>query len=766
MPREPSAVTSRLELWAGVECTVNRVGDEYYDQLERNGHAERGGDLELFAELGVRSLRYPVLWERTAPDGIERADWSWADERLSRLRTLGVRPIVGLVHHGSGPRSTSLVDSSFPEKLARYARAVAERYPWIDAYTPVNEPLTTARFSGLYGHWYPHARDDLTFARILLTQCRAITLSMRAIREINAGAKLVQTDDLGKTFSTRTLAYQAAFENERRWLSYDLLCGHVRRGHPMWRYLRRVGINQSELDWFVDNPCPPDVIGINHYLTSERFLDERTGRYPVCTHGGNGRHTYADVEAVRVRAEGLTGPAGLIAETWQRYRLPVAITEVHLGCTREEQLRWLKEVWNAAESARQNGADVRAVTAWSLLGAYDWNSLLTRAAGHYEPGVFDLRGAAPRPTALAQMLRDLGAGREPRHPVLDAPGWWRRLDRLQYPPVGQPPRTAVAAAPAPPQSARAAKSPGINMRHGTTRPLLITGATGTLGSAFARLCEIRGLSYHLLTRREMDIADRASVLKALIEYQPWAVINAAGYVRVDDAEREPALCHRENSIGPAILAEECARHKAALLSFSSDLVFDGKKQRPYVESDAPAPLGVYGQSKAEAETRILDAHPSALVIRASAFFGPWDEYNFVTVALGALAEGRSFVAADDSTISPTYIPDLVHASLDLLIDGERGIWHLSNTGAITWANFARHAAEVFGMNPALVQGRPIRSLGLVAPRPSYSALTSERGLLLPSLEDAIKRYFKECETRFEKFRYDTGRRSSSSAVKR
>jgi dTDP-4-dehydrorhamnose reductase len=711
MPVEPNAIAARLELWAGVECTVNRVGDEYYDQLERNGHAERAGDLELFAQLSVRALRYPVLWERTAPDGIERADWSWADERLSRLRELGVRPIVGLVHHGSGPRSTSLVDSDFPEKLAAYARAVAERYPWIDAYTPVNEPLTTARFSGLYGHWYPHARDDLTFARVLLTQCKAIALSMRAIREINPSAQLIQTDDLGKTFSTRTLAYQAAFENERRWLSYDLLCGSVRRGHPMWRYLRRVGINQSELDWFVDNPCPPDVIGINHYLTSERFLDERTGRYPACAHGGNGRHTYADVEAVRVRAEGLTGPAGLIAETWQRFRLPVAVTEVHLGCTREEQLRWLKEVWNAAESARQSGADVRAVTAWSLLGAYDWNSLLTRAAGHYEPGVFDLRAPAPRPTALAHMLRDLAAGREPNHPVLDAPGWWRRLDRLQYPPVGQPPRVTAAAA-APPQSARAAKSLGVNMRHGTTRPLLITGASGTLGSAFARLCEIRGLSYRLLSRRE------------------------------------------------------CARRKAALLSFSSDLVFDGKKQSPYVESDAPAPLNVYGQSKAEAEALVLEAHPSSLVVRTSAFFGPWDEYNFVTVALGALAERRPFVAADDATISPTYVPDLVHASLDLLIDGERGIWHLSNTSAITWANFARHAAEVFNMDAALVEGRPTKSLGLAAQRPAYSALTSERGLLLPSLEDAIKRYFKECETRFEKFGYDTGRRSSSSTVKR
>ncbi|WP_276752104.1 family 1 glycosylhydrolase [Chlorogloeopsis fritschii] len=181
-----------LEVWAGVECTVNRVGDEYFDQLEYNGHATRLNDLDLFAELGIHAIRYPVLWERIAPNGLENANWSWADERLGRLRELGIRPIVGLVHHGSGPRYTSLVDPEFPEKLALYACAVADRYPWITHYTPVNEPLTTARFSGMYGHWYPHGRDDLTFARTLLVECRAIALSMQAIRKVNSNAALLR----------------------------------------------------------------------------------------------------------------------------------------------------------------------------------------------------------------------------------------------------------------------------------------------------------------------------------------------------------------------------------------------------------------------------------------------------------------------------------------------------------------------------------------------------------------------------------------------
>lgn len=170
-------------------------------------------DLDRFAELGIRALRYPVLWERTAPDGCAR--FAWADARLGRLRDLGVRPIVGLVHHGSGPPRTSLLDPSFAEGLARFARAVAERYPWVEDYTPVNEPLTTAHFSGLYGHWYPHGRDGRAFVRALLTQCRAIAAAMCAVREINPRARLVQTEDLGRTFSTLLLAYQAQHENHR-----------------------------------------------------------------------------------------------------------------------------------------------------------------------------------------------------------------------------------------------------------------------------------------------------------------------------------------------------------------------------------------------------------------------------------------------------------------------------------------------------------------------------------------------------------------------
>jgi len=419
----------KLQLWGGIECTVNRVADRYFDQLRISGHHDRLSDLDLLADLGIRVLRYPVLWERCELESGE-VDFAWTDERLGRLRELGIEPIVGLVHHGSGPRHTSLVQGCFPEKLAVFAEQVARRYPWVSRFTPVNEPLTTARFSGLYGHWYPHGRSDRSFVRALLDQCRGIALSMQAIRRVTPDAKLVQTEDMGYTRATEGLCYQADFENERRWLSLDLLAGAVSPKHPLWGYLLRSGATSKELAFFLDQRCPADVVGINYYVTSERFLDDRCGLYPPHRLGGNDRHRYADVEAVRVCEEGLLGPGAILSEAYHRFRKPVVMTEAHIGCSVTQQASWLAYAWNGANQAREGGADVRAVTAWALLGAHGWDRLCTEEGGQYEPGALSLRDGLLEPTQLAGFLKRLAGGQ-----LLDTErGWWTLPERLTYEP--------------------------------------------------------------------------------------------------------------------------------------------------------------------------------------------------------------------------------------------------------------------------------------------------------------------------------------------
>ena len=716
MTHIPAVPHREIHVWGGIECTVNRVGAQWFDQTSRSGHSDRPDDLDRFAALGLRALRYPALWERIAPVSLDRPDWSWTDDRLSRLRTLEMRPILGLLHHGSGPAYTSLIDEEFPAKLARFAGMVARRYPWVIDYTPVNEPLTTARFSALYGHWYPHHRTDRSFVRALLAQARGVVLAMRAIRQVNPSARLIQTEDCGKTFGTSATRRQVQFEEHRRWLTGDLLAGRVGPKHPLRAFLCNAGATERELAFFTENPCVPDVLGLNYYLTSDRYLDERLDRYPESAHGGNGYMRYADVEAVRARPQGIHGHAAHLLGAWERYRIPVAITEVHLACTREEQVRWFMEAWRGAHAARDRGAQVEAVTAWALLGSYDWDSLVTCDAGHYEPGVYDVRSPEPRRTALGSVIAEISSGGEPRHPILDTDGWWHRADRRVYGGGGL--------SPAPPAG----------------RPLLIIGATGTLGRAFHRICSARGLASRLAGRQDVDIADASRVDAIMRAVHPWAVINAAGYVRVDDAETDHDSCYRSNVTGPVTLAAACHRHGVPLVTFSSDLVFDGRTTVPYTEDDAPGPLNVYGATKAEAEARVLGLLADALVIRTSAFFGPWDEFNFITGVLRAIARNEPVRAASDTIVSPTYVPDLVNAALDLLIDGERGIWHLANDGATTWYELARRAATLAGLPVRGIHPTPTAQLWGPAARPAYSAISTRRGRVMRGLDAALAAY--------------------------
>jgi dTDP-4-dehydrorhamnose reductase len=703
-----------LEMWGGIEATVNRVGDRWFDQLIWSGHDRRLDDLDRFASLGIRALRYPVLWERTAPRSLGDVDWRWSDERLPYLRTLGIRPIAGLVHHGSGPGYTSLLDSGFPEKLARYAGAVARRYPWITDFTPVNEPLTTARFSGLYGHWYPHGRCDRDYIRALLNQLRGVVLAMRAVREVSPAARLIQTEDCGQTFGTRATRRQVEHEEHRRWLTWDLLTGRVDDRHPLYAFLTRHGMTREDEAFFQTAECPPSVLGLNYYVTSDRYLDDRCDRYPPAALGGNGEISYVDIEAVRGRRKGIAGHEAHLLSAWKRYGIPVAVTEVHLGCTRDEQLRWLSESWTSALAARARGADVRAVTAWGLLGSFNWQSLVTRDDGHYEPGAFDVRAPVPRRTALADAITTLARGDVHRDPVLSVPGWWRRPGRLLH----------------------------KRIRHETTGPqvttgIVIVGARNMLGRAFAEICSERGLASHLVDEAEVDLTNVTQFEDLLRLHEPWVVIDARRAMPVDAAERDPATCFRLLVTEPTALATACERRGIQFAAFSSDLVFDGRQRHPYLEDDVPKPLNFYGACKAEVERRVMDVLPNALLIRTSVPFGPWDDGTFLGSVFRALDRGERFRAPIDNVMSPTYIPDLAHAVLDLLIDKESGIWHLANDGAVTWFDLAREAARRTGH--AIDHIVPVETprVSSRAARPPFSALASQRARIMRPLGAAL-----------------------------
>jgi dTDP-4-dehydrorhamnose reductase len=421
------------ELWGGIECSYNRVQGKYFDQLAYAGHYNRiTEDIEVFSRLGITTMRYPVIWERLSPSENTGIDWSLTEQGLNALRENNISPIAGLVHHGSGPKYADFSSPKFATGLQAFAGKVAEKFPWINYYTPVNEPLTTARFAGLYGLWYPHKRNDKAFVNIFLNEMKGVVLSMREIRKINPGAKLVQTEDLAKIYSTRFMAYQATFENNRRWLTYDILCGKLKRGHPLWKYFLKYAKSEADLEFFVDNPCPPDIIGLDYYATSERYLDENLAKYPPHTHGHNHRHKYADVEAVRVRLSEPSGIAVLLKEVWERYELPMALTEVHINCDYDNQIRWFGKIRETCIELIQSGVDLKAITTWAMLGSFGWNRLLTKPGGDYESGAFDISNGLPAATPLAAYLEKLKKDPLYRHPALEEPGWWEGDSRLIF----------------------------------------------------------------------------------------------------------------------------------------------------------------------------------------------------------------------------------------------------------------------------------------------------------------------------------------------
>jgi len=383
-----------------------------------------------------------------------------------------------------------------------------------------------------------------------------------------------------------------------------------------------------QIESFASGEARPDLIGVNHYLTSDRYLDHRIELYPDLEPGGNGRDIYVDAEAARVdESRGDFGLEARLREIWDRYSIPLAITEVHHGCTREQQLRWFAEVWATAGRLRGEGVDLRAVTLWSMFGAVDWRSLIAKAAAAY------------------------AQGQTYPHPVLAETGWWRRPERLYS--------WSDDTSPIAPEGP----------------PLLITGATGTLGQAFARIAAQRGLAFRSTDRTALDILDPASIAAMIERVRPWAIVNAAGFVRVDDAERETRACMAANVAGAANLARACRDNGMPLLTFSSDLV-------------------------------------------------------------EAVRRGEPVSACADTMVSPTFVPDLCHAALDLLIDGETGLWHLANEGALSWFAFACAIAQGAGLDVDLIFAResgPARN----------TALASMRGNMLRPLEPALADYLRD-----------------------
>jgi dTDP-4-dehydrorhamnose reductase len=279
----------------------------------------------------------------------------------------------------------------------------------------------------------------------------------------------------------------------------------------------------------------------------------------------------------------------------------------------------------------------------------------------------------------------------------------------------------------------------------------VFGARGTLGSAMAH--GFRGHDLVAFDRATVDITSHAEVERAVTRVGPDVLINCAAYNAVDAAEDHPLDALAGNAFAVRTLARVARAHGATLVHYSSDFVFDGAGEKPYTELDQPNPRSVYAASKMLGEWFAADA-PEAYVLRVESLFGRFaggpPEKGSVAGVVGGLLAGSNPKVFEDRTVSPTYVPDAVTATLALL---ERkvppGVYHCVSTGHCTWLEFAREAARLLGVEPRV---QPVRmaDMSFRAPRPLYCALSNEKltaaGIVMPTWQDALARHIRGLET--------------------
>ena len=275
--------------------------------------------------------------------------------------------------------------------------------------------------------------------------------------------------------------------------------------------------------------------------------------------------------------------------------------------------------------------------------------------------------------------------------------------------------------------------------------LLVTGARGLLGAAIVR--EFRDADLHACSHEELDVADESAVARMVTSIAPDAIVNCAAYNNVDQAEREADAALRVNAFGVLSLARAARTARATLVHYSTDFVFDGAGDRPYVETDRPNPRGVYAASKLLGEWFAADA-PRAYVLRVESLFGEPGAGATRRGSLGTIVDriraGDEVPVFVDRTVSPSFTDDIARATRSVLEKRPApGVYHCVNEGFATWAEIAGEAARLLGMSWKM-KPLTLESAALAAPRPRYCAMSpgklAEAGIVMPAWEDALARY--------------------------
>jgi beta-glucosidase/6-phospho-beta-glucosidase/beta-galactosidase len=387
----PNSKPRNFMFATGVECSNPTIenGRVRRDLMEECGHYRHWReDLHLVRELGLEVLRYGLPIHRTFI-GPNRYDWSFTDEVMAEMQRLGITPILDLMHFGLPDWLGNFQNPEMPLKFAEYAAAVAERYPWVRYYTPVNEIYVTARVSAKDGIWNEQLKSDHAFVTAMKHIVAASILATHEIATCRNDVVIVQSESAEYWHEAKAdVSAKVQLANKLRFVSLDLLYAFPCDADVLI-YLFDNGLTREEYDWFmVGEPPGYQVLGNDYYGRNERILKP---------------------DGTTCQAEDVMGWYQITHEYWDRYKKPLMYTETNTFDS-EYAPTWLWKQWINVLRMRRDGAPVLGFTWYSLTDQVDWHLELAEKRGEVNPcGLYDL-DRKPRPVAHAyrQLLEEFG----------------------------------------------------------------------------------------------------------------------------------------------------------------------------------------------------------------------------------------------------------------------------------------------------------------------------------------------------------------------
>ncbi|MBE5228222.1 MAG: dTDP-4-dehydrorhamnose reductase [Microcystis aeruginosa PMC 728.11] len=280
------------------------------------------------------------------------------------------------------------------------------------------------------------------------------------------------------------------------------------------------------------------------------------------------------------------------------------------------------------------------------------------------------------------------------------------------------------------------------------KKVLLIGAKGQVGQELQVTLQSLG-EVISIGREELDLTNSEKISQLIREIHPDYLVNAAAYTAVDKAETEPDLAYSINAIAPKIMAESAEKIQAKFLHISTDYVFDGRKNTPYLETDLTNPLGVYGQSKLRGEEEIKTVNSQAIILRTAWVYGSYGKSNFVKTMLRLGKEREELKVVVDQVGSPTWAKDIATAITQLLInvDNPTGIYNFTNSGVASWFDLTKaifEEAKISGISLKIQRVIPITTAEYPTPavRPAYSVLSGQKisqqlGYIPPYWRDSL-----------------------------